>query len=326
MFLLLTIASEAQITSWTFDPFLGSTSNPTPNVGVGTASIVNLGGGIIAPGARTGMTGIGCGAQTTGNAWAYEPFDPGTVNESNGAQFSGSTVGYQNIIFTWDQRWSNTAANTVRLQYTTDGVTWIPFTMTAGNTTFCNGSINVNGCFEANATGDDYRRTSVNFSAIPATNNNPNFGVRLLAAFYQSTGQFRQVSTPTSVANPLGTWRFDNVSISGTLLPGPTSSVITAVAPTAICLGATANIRVTITGGTGPFTVVYSNGASNFTVNNYLSGTNISIVPTTTRIYTIVSVTNANGVLGTGNSGSPTVTVNALPVVPTATNLLIDGI
>lgn len=320
-FLLLTIASEAQITSWTFDPFLGSTSNPSPNVGVGAASIVNLGGGIIAPGARTGMTGIGCGAQTTGNAWAYEPFDPGTVNESNGAQFSGSTVGYGTIIFTWDQRWSNTAANTVRLQYTTDGVTWIPFTMTAFNTTFCNGSINVNGCFEASATGDDYRRTSVNFSAIPATNNNPNFGVRLLAAFYQSTGQFRQVSTPSIVANPGGTWRFDNVSINGTLLPGPTASVITAVAPTAICLGATANIRVTITGGTGPFTVVYSNGVSNFTVNNYSSGTNIPIVPTTTRIYTIVSVTNANGVLGTGNSGSPTVTVNALPVVPTAINL-----
>lgn len=327
-FLLIATRNEAQITAWTFDPFLPTTANPAPNVGVGIASIVNLGGGVITPGARTGMTGTGCGAQTTGNAWAYEPFDPGTINESNGAQFSGSTVGYQNIIFTWDQRWSNTAANTVRLQYTTDGVTWIPFTMTAGNTTFCNGSINVNGCFEANATGDDYRRTSVNFSAIPATNNNPNFGVRLLAAFYQSTGQFRQVSTPSIVANPGGTWRFDNVSINGTQFPPPTASNLTAVGPTSICSGANATLRVTITGGTGPFTVVYSNGASTFTVTNYISGTNIIVTPIppivqalTTFNYTLISVANANGLFGTGNTGSPNINVRANLATVTAVSL-----
>jgi len=320
-FLFFIINSEAQITSWTFDPFLGTTSNPSPNIGVGTASIVNLGGGTVTPGARTGMAGTGCGPQSGVTAWAFEPFDPGSFNESNGAQFNSSTLGYQNITFTWDQRWSNTAANTVRLQYTTDGSTWVSFTMTGANTTFCNGSINGNGCFEANLVGDEYRRTSVNFSAILAANNNPNFGVRLLASHYQATGQFRQVSTPALVANPLGTWRFDNVSFNGTLLPGPTGSVITAVAPTAVCLGATANIRVTITGGTGPFTVVYFNGVTNFTVNNYVSGTNIPITPTATRMYTIVSVTNANGVPGINNSGSPTVTVNALPPIPTAVNL-----
>ncbi|MFN9110074.1 MAG: hypothetical protein ACK5XN_08400, partial [Bacteroidota bacterium] len=111
------------------------------------------------------------------------------------------------------------------------------------------------------------------------------------------------------------------MSFNGTLIPGPTASVITAVAPTSICLGATANIRVTMTGGAGPFTVVYSNGVTTFTVNNYISGTNITISPTATRTYTIVSVTNANGAVGSGNSGSPSITVNSLPAVPTATNL-----
>lgn len=319
--LFLALGSNAQIASWTFEPFLGTASNPLPNVGAGSASIVNLGGGTITPGARTGMSGSGCGAQSGVTAWAFEPFDPGSFNESNGAKFNASTVGYQNISFTWDQRWSNTASNTVRLQYTIDGISWLSYTMTGANTTFCNGSINGNGCFEANLTGDEYRRTAVNFSSIPAANNNPNFGIRLLASHYQGTGQFRQVSTPALVANPAGTWRFDNVSFNGTLIPGPTASVITAVAPTSICVGATANLRVTITGGAGPFTVVYSNGVTTFTVNNYVSGTNIPIAPTNTRTYTIVSVTNANGLTGTGNSGSPSVTVNALPAVPTATNL-----
>ena len=179
-FLFFTINTEAQITSWSFDPFLGTANNPTANVGAGTAAIINLGGGTITPGAATGMAGTGCGPQSGVTAWALNPFDAGTINESNGVQFNGSTLGYQNITFTWDQRWSNTAPNTVRLQYTTDGSAWTSFTMTAGNTTFCNGIINTNGCFEANTTGDEYRRTTVNFSAIPAINNNPNLNLTKL--------------------------------------------------------------------------------------------------------------------------------------------------
>ncbi len=318
-FLFLVSTVEAQISSWTFDPYLGTLNNPNPNIGSGTAAIVNLGGGTVTPLTRTGMAGTGCGVQSGVTAWALEPFDPGSSNESNGVQFNSSTSGYQNVTFTWDQRYSNTVANTVRLQYTTDGSTWVSFNMTAGNTTFCNGSINANGCFETNTTGDEYRRTTVNFSAIPAINNNPNFGVRLLASYYQATGQFRQVSTLASVANPAGTWRFDNVSFNGTLLPGPTASVITGTA--SICLGSSTNLRVTITGGTGPFTLVYTDGVSNFTVNNYLSGSNIPITPAATRTYTIVSVTNANGVAGTGNSGSIVVTVKVNVATVTATNL-----
>ena len=318
-FLFCSIGSEAQITSWTFDPFLGTLNNPTSNIGAGTASVVNLGGGTVTPLTRTGMAGTGCGVQSGVTAWALEPFDPGSSNESNGVQFNSSTSGYQNITFTWDQRYSNTVANTVRLQYTTDGSTWVSFTMTAGNTTFCNGSINANGCFETNTTGDEYRRTTVNFSAIPAANNNPNFGVRLLASYYQATGQFRQVSAPALIANPSGTWRFDNVSFNGTLLTGPTASVITGA--TTICQGLTANLKVTMTGGTGPFTVVYTDGTTNFTVNNYTSGTNIPITPAATKTYTIVSVTNANGVAGTGNSGSPIITVKINAATVNATNL-----
>lgn len=318
-FLFFTLISNAQIASWTYEPLQGTFNNPTSNIGSGTSAIVNLGGGTITPGTATGMAGTGCGAQNGATAWALNPFDAGSSNESNGVQFNSTTVGYQNISFTWDQRWSNTAPNTVRLQYTTDGTTWVSFNMTAGNTTFCNGSINVNGCFESNTTGDEYRRTTVSFSAIPAANNNPNFGVRLLASYYQSTGQFRQVSTPALVAGSLGTWRFDNVAFTGTLLPGPTASVISGT--TSICVGSSANLVVTITGGTGPFTVVYTNGTTNFTVLNYTSGSNISITPAVTKTYTLVSVTNANGAVGTGNSGAAIVTVKSNAATVTAANI-----
>ncbi|MGC4041172.1 MAG: hypothetical protein QM710_10400 [Flavobacterium sp.] len=308
--------ASAQIASWTFEPWQGTIANPTPNIGSGSASVVNNGGGTITVLQRTGMTGSGCGAQngaSTG-AWAFEPFAPGSTNESNGAQFNASTSTYQNIKLTWDQRFSNTSANTVRLQYTTNGSTWTNFIMTAANTTLCAGSINANGCFENN-TGDVYRRVAVDFSAIPAINNNPNFGVRMLASYYQSTSEFRQSDAPGSVANPAGTWRFDNVTITGTPLTGPNPSVISNSGTASFCGSGTANIKVTITGGVSPYTVVYTDGTSNFTVNNYVSGTNIPVSPTITSTYTLVSVTAANALTGTGNSGSATVTVNTLPTV-----------
>jgi hypothetical protein len=311
--------TNGQISSWTYEPPQGTITNPTSNTGSGTSSVVNLGGGTITPGSATGMAGTGCGTQNGATAWALNPFDAGTVNESNGTQFNTSTVGYQNINFTWDQRWSNTAPNTIRVQYTTNGTTWTNFNLTGANTTFCSGSINANGCFETDATGDIYRRINVNFSAVTAANNNPNFGVRILASFYQLTTEFRQTSAPTIVAGLTGTWRFDNVAFTGTLIPGPTASVISGT--TSICQGNSANIKVTITGGAGPFTVVYTDGTTNFTVNNYISGSNILVSPASTKTYTIVSVTNSNGAIGSGNSGAAVITVNLLPAIPTATNI-----
>ncbi len=88
----------------------------------------------------------------------------------------------------------------------------------------------------------------------------------------------------------------------------PTASVISGNAT--ICSGESTNISVAITGGASPYTVVYNNGSSNIMVNSYNSGDNISVSPTSTTTYTLVSVTDANGCVGTGNSGSAVITVN----------------
>ena len=215
IFSLLTFVSQAQniLALWNYNTITGSPAAPIADVGVGTSNVV---GSMVVAAAATGMDPIlnnGCGSQngTNPGAWAFSA-NPGATNESSGVQYMASTAGSYNIKFTWDQRSSNTATNTIRLKYTTDGSTWNDFIMTASNTTFCNGSINVNGCFENNATGDIYRRISVSFVGVAGVENNPNFGVRLLAAHYQATGQFRQTSNPLNVATA-GTWRFDNVRI-----------------------------------------------------------------------------------------------------------------
>lgn len=206
--------SQNTIALWNYNTITGSPTTPLADIGSGTSQVV---GSLVVATAATGMDPIinnGCGAQngTAPGAWSFTA-NPGASNESSGVQYNVSTVGYQNILFTWDQRWSNTATNTVRVQYTLDGTTWTNFTMTSANTTFCNGSID-NGRFQNNGVGDQYRRISVNFTAITGANNNANFGVRVLAANYQSTTEFRQTSNPTLIATA-GTWRFDNVSFQG---------------------------------------------------------------------------------------------------------------
>lgn len=300
------LAAPVVLANWTYEPQQGAVATPTPNVGTGSASLV---GSMTGAGTATGMNGSGCGGQVSGQtAWAIGTAAPGSTNESSGARFNTSTAGYRNITFSWDQRSSNTAANTMRVQYTLNGSAWTNFEMTASNTTFCLGSLN-NGRFENSTAGDQFRRVTVDFSAITGANNNPNFGVRVVAAHYQNTGQFRQTQTPSSVATG-GTWRFDNVRFTGMEMPlnPPTASVISGTAT--ICQGESANISVAITDGTSPYTVVYTDGNANFTVNNYVSGSDISVSPATSATFTIVSVTDANALVGTGNSGSAVIAVN----------------
>ncbi|MEP0986833.1 hypothetical protein, partial [Ekhidna sp.] len=106
-----------------------------------------------------------------------------------------------------------------------------------------------------------------------------------------------------------GSFDYSNYSAAANCAAsGPTSSVISGDAT--ICVGGSTNVVVAITGGTSPYTVVLSDGTS---INNYISGSNISVSPSSTTAYTITSVTDDNSNAGTGNSGSATVTVNADP-------------
>ena len=203
------------LAGWNYNTIVGAPAAPLADIGTGTSNVV---GSMVVASAATGMDPIinnGCGSQngTNPGAWAFTA-TPGALNESSGVQYMASTLGSSNITFTWDQRCSNTATNTMRVKYTTDGTTWNDFIMTPSNTTYCSGTINANGCFENSAIGDQYRRVSLDFSSISAVNNNPNFGVQILASHYQATGQFRQTSNTLNVATG-GTWRFDNVKIEG---------------------------------------------------------------------------------------------------------------
>lgn len=85
-------------------------------------------------------------------------------------------------------------------------------------------------------------------------------------------------------------------------------------------------MAVNITGGVGPFTVVFNNGTNNVTLNNYISGNPISIYPTESTTYSLVSVTGANGCAGANLSGTNVVTVQPIIIsAPSDTSICIGG-
>ena len=120
---------------------------------------------------------------------------------------------------------------------------------------------------------------------------------------------------PDDVGNFSGGWELTITtapSVCSEVPPGPSQSVLSVTGDNSVCKGSATNLQVAITGGTAPFKVVYSDGTNQFTVNNYTSGTNIAVSPAATTTYSLVSVTDVNLQAGTGNSGTPTVTVKNL--------------
>ncbi|MFY7883988.1 MAG: beta strand repeat-containing protein, partial [Dolichospermum sp.] len=112
----------------------------------------------------------------------------------------------------------------------------------------------------------------------------------------------------TVIATNSGGCTATSNSVNVSSFTNPSSAVLSG--NNSICSGSTTNLQVAITGGASPFTVVYNNG-SNQTINNYTSGSNISVSPTTNTTYTLTSVTDANGCVSSGLSGTPTVSMLA---------------
>ena len=100
----------------------------------------------------------------------------------------------------------------------------------------------------------------------------------------------------------------------GTCVPSTAAVIVSEVAE--MCKGYTTNLRVNITGGIAPFTVVYSDGSNNFTLNNYQSGTPFAVSPSQTKTYTLVSVTSdVTFCSGTGFGAPAALTINNFPTI-----------
>jgi len=253
----LSVSQAATITAWNFDSYANNTAvtNPTPSTGSGTAITLGMttyGTGSGGPKDTSGAV-TDAGSSAGGSiAWRIVGNNGWNTNAaigSQGAEFDVNTVGYNGIKLAFD--WQPTAAGEANLQvqYNTNvvltpnnwsnaNITTIP-SSPAGTLTVLNNSSSantVNGYYLqniGNTAGTAWiNNIQVDLGSISGATNNANFGIRIVNA---STGPDCVVikgtsGTPVFENNTSGNWRFDNVVISGTVIPAVITGAATATA------------------------------------------------------------------------------------------------
>lgn len=139
---------------------------------------------------------------TNGKALNTANYAPqGTQSGVYGVQFGVDTSGYENIVFSFDQRNSATASAWTGLLYTVDGESWLDaatYRMTR------------QGSFVTGLTFD--------FSSVLGVANNDSFAVRLVSIFAPGTSSY---AGTTSAYATGGTIRYDMVRFTGTEILAP---------------------------------------------------------------------------------------------------------
>ena len=91
---------------------------------------------------------------------------------------------------------------------------------------------------------------------------------------------------------------------------------------TTLCEGTITNMSVSLT-GTQPWNFTYFDGTTSKSISGVTTSPYVfSITPSATKTYSITALNDKN-CTGTSFSGTPTVTVNALPLPPTVTNVQV---
>jgi hypothetical protein len=214
---IMHISAQQVFGLWNFeDTALINLYNPT--FGNGSSQLT----GIMLNANRNAGTTTGCQLANGTGALGITSVNPGNTPDSSGIIFLINTSNFRDITLTWDHRFSGTSTRTTRVQYTLNGADWLNFEANNLNSTiFCNSTLN-DGTFDIGTVYGDtavdfWSRKRVNFSSLSGVNDNPDFGVRIVASHFGNSGQFRQARDSSAVATS-GTWRFDNITFEGKLI------------------------------------------------------------------------------------------------------------
>lgn len=205
----LTLPAHASdvLTQWNFNSPIpdGNTGTGTllPSTGAGSAALVGGVTASFASGAASG--GSSDPAPTDNSAWNTTTYAAqGSGSGDRGVQFAVSTLGFMDVVVSWDQRHSNTAAAHAQFQYSLDGLSFLdfgaPFFATTGDAWF-------NG-------------RSVDLSGVAGVADNDSFAFRVVAVFAPGTSTY-VASNPGSNYGTGGTLRFDMVTVSAMPIPEP---------------------------------------------------------------------------------------------------------
>ena len=200
---------------------IGMDKYPTPNIGVTTNDVLAGVAGDTGSNGNANLTNIWRVRAQAGTAGAANGWSSAAPIGAQGAVFAASTVGYSNIVISFDWYATTQGEANLQLAYTTDGTTWhnAPLTLSASdgglklmnNTTSSN---TVMGSYVSIAGGGQgwFPGLTATINDAAAANN-PKFAIEVVNA---STGADCISASGGALNNSSGNWRFDNVSISGT--------------------------------------------------------------------------------------------------------------
>lgn len=198
--------SNGIIAQWNFNAVTDAT-NPAPSIGNGTFSSVGGPAFTIVSGSGSTDTNASNSALNTANYPATT-----AANKTAGIQVAVSTVGRQNIAISWDERVSNTGSKYVRLQYSTNGTTFVDYPTST--------PINVAATFESK---------SNSLAGVAGVGNNPNFVFRIVSewestAIGSANNSYVAANTGNTYSTT-GTVRYDMLTVWGAAMQPGTPSM-----------------------------------------------------------------------------------------------------
>jgi len=214
---------------------IGMATYATPNVGVTTDDVLagkssDTGNNGVANTSRTWRVRGQAGSNGAANGWSsLAPIG------TQGAQFNVSTVGYTGINVSFDWYATTQGEANLELAYTVNGgATYNNLAITLSGSDAGLQVLSNNGADANTVTGSYVSDNILNnasggqdwFTGLTATftdplaANNPNFGIEIVNA---STGADDISTAGTALNNNSGNWRFDNIIVSGTAVPEPSS-------------------------------------------------------------------------------------------------------
>ena len=274
--------------NYSFDQPTGLTANITDtvlyaNVFTGASACPTNGNvpTMAANAAGTPLTRASVSCMSTGNVFNSTTLNnTATVSNASYIEFSATAAaGHQLNVrsLSFFRQASNSAPNQLEVRYSTDGF--------ATSTTMA-------GTPVSPTSGTVLTWDFADF-------NTPNAGTVTFRLYPYGT-QRADLTAP--VASVTGTFRVDDVAIFGAVVTSP-AATLSLVGNNTVCTGETSSVKIDIENGISPYTVVYQNETTSetFTANNYASGSSISVTPAATgnNVYSLVSVTDANGSIAT---------------------------
>ena len=263
------------------------TVNPAPAANAGTSKGLCIGS----------STSIGAAA-VTGNTYSW------VSNPSGFSSASAKPTVSPTSTTTYTLTETITATGCKNSNSIVITVNPLPSAAVASNSSICSGSSTSVGA--ASVSGSTYSWASKP-SGYTSTSSNPSVSPTVATTYYLT-----ETITATTCS------KTDSVVVK--VNPLPTASIS---GGGTICSGSTTNLVVALPIGQSPWSVTYSTGSGNVTVNNITNiPAHIPVSPTTTTTYTLVSVSDGNGCSNSA-SGSVVVNVNPTPVAYTVNSQTI---